>query len=283
MLAQTIQSEFDQLGYYYPIQALTAEQAQDYGQRIAALSESDQASVLGYRGQLNYLHVVCPYVDEIIRNPVVLDAIESLLGPNILVWGVSLFLKPPRSPGYVSWHQDLTYWGLSNDREVSAWFALGPVTRENGCMRFIPGSHRAGQINHRNTVNKSNILTCGQHADTDIDESSAIYAELDAGQVSLHHGYLLHASGPNTTDQPRIGLAVNYLSTTVRQSVAKTDFAMLVRGEDRFNHFQHLPQPKDELDEGGMSWHRKIIATHNETLYDGADNTDSAPKVETVE
>ncbi|MFV2031449.1 MAG: phytanoyl-CoA dioxygenase family protein [Gammaproteobacteria bacterium] len=279
---QTIQSEFDQLGYYYPLDALPKARAEDYGWRLAALSASERAPALGYRGQLNHLHVVCPYVNEMIRNPVVLDAVASILGPDILVWGVSLFLKPPHSAGYVSWHQDLTYWGLSNDREVSAWFALGAVTKENGCMRFIPASHKNGQIKHRDTVNDSNILTRGQHADIDIDEASAVYAELDAGQVSLHHGHLLHASGPNDTEQPRIGLVANYLSTSVRQSVAKTDFAMLVRGEDRFNHFQHLPEPKAEFDEAGMSWHRKMIAAHNEALYQGAENRDSAPEIESA-
>ncbi|MCH8105862.1 MAG: phytanoyl-CoA dioxygenase family protein [Proteobacteria bacterium] len=276
---RTIQSEYNQLGYYFPLNVLSEIQANDYGHRLAVLSQSDQAPVLGYRGQLNHLHVVCPYVNEIVRNSVVIDAVETILGPDILVWGVSLFLKPSHSPGYVSWHQDLTYWGLSNDQEVSAWFALGPVTRDNGCMRFVPGSHKLGQIEHQDTVNESNILTRGQHADIDIDESSAVYVELEAGQVSLHHGYLLHASGPNNTDQPRIGLSVNYLSTSVRQSVAKTDFAMLVRGEDRYNHFEQLPEPKGELDDEGMEWHRKIIATHNEALYDGAENTDSAPKL----
>ncbi len=274
---QTIQSEYNRLGYYYPLDALSSAQALDYAQRLTVLAESDQSAELGYRGQLNQLHAVCPFVNQIIRNPVILDAVESILGPDILVWGVSLFLKPPQSAGHVSWHQDLTYWGLSSEREVAAWIALGPVTRENGCMRFIPESHLNGQIDHSDTADESNILTRGQHADIAIDESSVVYAELDAGQVSLHHGHLLHASGPNSTDQPRVGLVINYLSTSVQQSVAKTDFAMLVRGEDRYSHFQHLPEPKGELDDEGLSWHRKMIAAHNEALYDGADNTDSAP------
>ncbi len=276
---RTIQSEYKQLGFYFPLNVLSEIQANDYGHRLAVLSQSDQAPVLGYRGQLNHLHVVFPYINELVRNSVVIDAVETILGPDILLWGVSLFLKPAHSPGYVSWHQDLTYWGLSNDQEVSAWFALGPVTRDNGCMRFVPGSHKLGQIEHQDTISKSNILTRGQHADIDIDESSAVYVELEAGQVSLHHGHLLHASGPNNTGQPRIGLSVNYLSTSVRQSVAKTDFAMLVRGEDRYHHFEQLPEPKGELDEEGLECHRKIIATHNEALYDGAANTDSAPKL----
>ena len=277
---QSIKSSYQKYGYYYPLNALEESQALDYAERLTRLSESEQASSLGYRGQLNNLHVICPFVNDIMRNNIILDAVETLLDSNLMVWAASLFLKPPRSQGHVSWHQDLTYWGLNNDQQVAAWIALGPVTRANGCMRFVPSSHKLGQIDHNDTVNETNILTRGQHADIEIDESKTDYVELKPGQVSLHHGHLLHASGPNNTDQARLGLSINYISTTVRQSVAKTDYAMLVRGEDRYNHFQHIPEPNGELDEQAMNWHRRIVGTHNETLYRGADNMDSAPKLE---
>jgi len=147
-------------------------------------------------------------------------------------------------------------------------------------MRFMPGSHKLGQIEHRDTVNDSNILTRGQHADIDIDENLALDVELEPGQASLHHGHLLHCSGANQTDQPRIGMVVNYISTSVRQAVASTDYAMLVRGVDEYNHFEHLPAPLGELDAKGLSWHRKMLAAHQEALYDGAANTESAPRLD---
>ena len=265
-------------GYYFPLNVLPALAAADIAAKLSAIASSQIAGSLGYRGQLNHLHVVCPYISDLVRSPVIVDAVELILGPDILAWGSSLFLKPPRSPGFVSWHQDLTYWGLNNDKEVSVWIALGPVYKDNGCMRFVPGSHKAGQIDHIDTVDDANILTRGQNADVEVKEDETVYVELDPGQASLHHGHLLHASGPNNTDQPRIGLVVNYISTDVKQSVSKTDFAMPVRGEDKFNNFIHLPEPAKELDESGLAWHRKIVIAHNDALYDGAENMDSAPK-----
>jgi ectoine hydroxylase-related dioxygenase (phytanoyl-CoA dioxygenase family) len=265
-------------GYYFPLNVLPALAAADIAAKLSAIASSQIAGSLGYRGQLNHLHVVCPYISDLVRSPVIVDAVELILGPDILAWGSSLFLKPSRSPGFVSWHQDLTYWGLNNDKEVSVWIALGPAYKDNGCMRFVPGSHKAGQIDHIDTVDDANILTRGQNADVEVKEDETVYVELDPGQASLHHGHLLHASGPNNTDQPRIGLVVNYISTDVKQSVSKTDFAMPVRGEDKFNNFIHLPEPAKELDESGLAWHRKIVIAHNDALYDGAENMDSAPK-----
>jgi non-heme Fe2+,alpha-ketoglutarate-dependent halogenase len=265
-------------GYYFPLDVLSLSVAAQIAAKLSAIASSEDVHTLGYRGQLNHLHVVCPYISDLVRSPVIVDAVESILGPDIFAWGSSLFLKPPNSPGFVSWHQDLTYWGLNNDNEVSVWIALGPVSKDNGCMRFVPGSHKAGQIDHVDTVDDSNILTRGQNANVEVNEDETVYIELSPGQASLHHGHLLHASGPNITDQPRIGLVVNYISTDVKQSVSKTDFAMLVRGKDKYNNFIHLPEPEEELDESGLAWHRKIVIAHNDALYDGAANMDSAPK-----
>ena len=276
MPVDQIKSHYQRDGFYFPLNAFSHDEATQYGQRVKEISESDLASQLGNRNQINQLHVVCPFINDIIRSPVILDAVESILGPNILVWGTSVFLKPPHSPGFVSWHQDLTYWGLNNDQEVSAWIALSPVTRMNGCMRFIPQSHKLGQIPHRDITDETNILTRGQHVDMTVDESKAVYAELEPGQVSLHHGYLLHASGPNHSDQPRIGMVINYISTSVSQVASNLDFAMLVRGEDQFHHFEEIPVPENEFDQAGLATHHHILSTLNNVLYQGAENKDSA-------
>ncbi len=276
MTPDNFKLSYERDGYYFPLNAIASDQALDYGRRIQAIAESDYADQLGNRGQINQLHVVSPFVNEIIRSPGILDAVETVLGPNILVWGTSVFLKPSHSPGFVSWHQDLTYWGLSNQQEIAVWLALGPVSRNNGCMRFIPGSHKLGQKPHRDVSDASNILTRGQHVDIGIDESQAVHAELAPGQASLHHGHLFHCSGANNTDQPRIGMVINYISTSVHQSASKVDFAMLVRGEDEHHNFEELPVPQAEFDEAGLATHNRIMSAHNEVIYDGAKNTDSA-------
>ena len=275
--ADSIKKLYAEQGYFFPLEVLFAEDADLLGRQLVSLGNSDWAKTLGYRGQLSQLHAISPAVNKLIRNPVILAAVESILGPDLMVWGSSVFMKPGNSPGFVSWHQDLTYWGLNNDREVAVWIALGPVNRDNGCMRFVRGSHKRGQLAHSDTFDETNILTRGQHVDLDIDEQDVVYVELEPGQASMHHGHLVHASGPNTTDQPRMGIVVNYIATSVSQAVAKSDYAMLVRGEDRFHNFLHLPEPKGELDEDAMHWHHRIMTAHQEALYDGAENQDSSP------
>ena len=279
MAPNDFKPRYERDGYYFPLTAFGADQATKYGRRVQEIANSNHACRLGNRGQINQLHVLCPFVNEIIRNPAILDAVESVLGPNLLVWGTSVFLKPPHSSGFVSWHQDLTYWGLNNEQEMSAWVAFGSVNQENGCMHFLPGSHNLGQKPHRDVVDASNILTRGQHAEVDVDESQTIPVELEPGQVSLHHGHLLHRSGPNNTDHHRVGMVINYISTSVYQSVADLDFAMLVRGVDEHHHFEELPVPKAEFDEDGFAMHDRMMAAHNNVLYDGARNMDSAAPV----
>ncbi|MBN34870.1 MAG: phytanoyl-CoA dioxygenase, partial [Rhodospirillaceae bacterium] len=176
---------------------------------------------------------------------------------------------------FVSWHQDLRYWGLSGDAEVAVWVALGAVHEEQGCMRFVPQSHRMDLLEHRDTFDEKNFLTRGQEAVIDIDESKTVLAELDPGQASLHHGRLLHASGPNRSDERRVGMVINYIAPEMRQTVGSRDFAMLVQGEDRFGHFEMIPEPTENFSAEGLAWHQRLLGAHNETIYDGAGVTET--------
>ncbi len=276
MIPYGFERDYRENGYYFPLNVLDPGKARDYSRRIREIAESDLAPRLGNRGQLNQLHVVCPFVNDIIRNPLILETVASILGPNLMVWGTSVFIKPPRSASYVSWHQDLTYWGLSNDQEIAVWLALGPANRHNGSMKFLPGSHLSGLKPHHDTADGDNLLTRGQRADFDVDESQAVHVELEPGQASLHHGHLLHASGPNNTDQPRLGLVINYITPEVSQTLVDTDFAMLVCGKDTHRHFTDIPIPGADFDEPGLAMHHRMMLSHNEAIYDGAKNTDSA-------
>ncbi len=257
-------------GYAFPVEIFSRRQAQSYRNTLEALESRAREGTVGNKDQLNYPHVIFRFANEIVRHRSILDAVETILGPDIMVWGATFFIKEPHSPSYVSWHQDLRYWGLDNeDGQVSAWVALSPVTVENGCMRFIPGSHKGELVDHHDTFSQTNFLTRGQEADIEIDESKVVHVPLEPGQASFHHGKLLHASAPNRSNERRIGFAINYIAPHVRQLVAKEDFAMLVRGEDRFGHFHHVPAPDSDLSESAMSWHQRILSAQNEALYDG--------------
>lgn len=257
-------------GYYFPLRALPAQEALACRAELEALEARIGKAKLGNRGQLNYAHVLFTFADALMRRPEILDAVEAILGPDILVWGTTLFTKEPHSPTYISWHQDLRYWGLNGDAEVSAWIALGPVNEANGCMRFVPGSHRLDLVPHRDTFSQDNFLTRGQEAEVAIDEEKTVLVELEPGEASLHHGRLLHASGPNGSDGRRIGMVINYIAPHMRQVVAPEDFAVLVRGSDRHGHFHHVPPPQADLSEDALAWHRRILDAQNKAMCDGA-------------
>lgn len=261
---------YEEKGYYFPLRAMPAEEALGCRAELEALEARIGKAKLGNRGQLNYAHVLFPFADAIMRRPEILDAVEAILGPDILVWGTTLFTKEPHSPTYISWHQDLRYWGLSGDAEVSVWVALGRVNRDNGCMRFVPGSHRLDLVPHRDTFSQDNFLTRGQEAQVEVDEDRTVMVELEPGEASLHHGRLLHASGPNESDGRRIGMVINYIAPHMRQVVAPEDFAVLVRGSDRHGHFHHVPAPQVDLSEDALAWHRRILDAQNQAMYDGA-------------
>ncbi len=269
--APGLEDRYRDEGCVFPVDVLSEAEAAAYRRRLEELERRAAGSKLGNKTQLNYPHVIFGFADEIVRHPRILDVVESFLGPDILVWGGTFFVKEPHTASFVSWHQDLRYWGLDDeDGQVSAWLALGPVTRENGCMRIVPGSHKGGLLAHRDTFDDQNFLTRGQEVDAEIDEGEVVHVELRAGQASFHHGRLLHGSGPNGSDERRIGFAINYIAPHVHQTVAKEDFAMLVRGEDRYGHFEQVPPPQADLAPEALAWHARILAAQNEVLYDGA-------------
>ena len=166
----------------------------------------------------NNAHIAFTFLDEIIHHPAVLDAVEDIIGPDILCWGTVLFIKEPESEAYVSWHQDLTYTPIKPHDGVSIWLALSPSNRETGCMRMLPGTHRDGIRTHQDTFGEHNVLTRGQNIDA-IDPDNAVDLVLEPGQMSLHHGRTIHGSAPNLGNERRIGVVVQqFIPPHVRET-----------------------------------------------------------------
>ena len=178
--------------------------------------------------------------------------------------------RPARSPSFVGWHQDLQYWGLDTDDLVSVWVALAPAAEAAGCMSVIPGSHRE-RLEHVETYHEHNMLTRGQELTIDIGSRSPVAMPLEAGQASIHHGRAAHGSGPNTTDDRRIGLSIQYMPTDTRQTLTEWDTAALVRGVDEYGHFEHGEPPEADLHPDAVAFHARAAEALRELIYAGSE------------
>src|SRR5437667_8998671 len=238
-------------GFLSPIAALTGEQAAYYRGKLEAFEKAVGGPLTSDGTDPRYrsrTHVLLTWVHTLARHPAILDAIEDLIGPNILVYTSTWFIKEPESAAIAAWHQDATYFGLRPYVHATAWLALTDATAGNGCMEFLPGSHRLGQLPHRAGVVASSVNRAGQAVVGQVEDATAVHVPLRAGEFSLHHTLLLHRSQPNRSSGRRIGLGISYVPTHVRHlgMVHKTP-AMLVRTVDTFGHFTLEPAPAADL------------------------------------
>ena len=237
---------FHRDGGLAPIRMLTPAEAAECRRRFDALEET-----IGDEAQSRFrikAHLPFPWLTALIHHPVLLDAIEDLIGPDLMVWGTSFFTKGARDRRFISWHQDSTYYGLEPPESVTAWIAFSDSTLESGCMRFIPGSHKGeGILPHVNTYDPDNLLSRGQTIEN-VDESRAKPLAVRAGEFSIHHNKTIHASDPNRSDDARIGFTVHFAPAHVRQAQFDGATATVVRGEDRFGHWQPDPVPARDFD-----------------------------------
>jgi ectoine hydroxylase-related dioxygenase (phytanoyl-CoA dioxygenase family) len=217
------------------------------------------------------VHLVLQLADELVHHSRILDAVEDIIGPNILAWDADFIIKNKEDPRYVSWHQDLTYWGLEPNEVVTAWVALSPSTVQSGCMRVMPASHEGGIAAHHDTFARDNLLTRGQEVTVEVDESRAVDIVLQPGQMSLHDGKLIHGSRPNRSEDRRIGFAIRYIPTSVRQVAGDKDSAMLVRGVDGFGNFEMEPRPQGDFEPSQIAVQSAIAARRSAVLYRGTD------------
>ncbi len=227
--------------------ATTILSTAEAGEHRAALDAGE--AVLGPLHYRDKVHTVMMSPFELATHPTVLDVVESLIGPDILLYNSTYIIKEPGTETYVSWHQDLTYWGLEDDdAQVSMWLALAPATVESGCMSMIPGSHLNGPAKHNKAPDDAdNVLLLGQRIE-DVDTSAAIAYPLAPGEASFHHGWTVHASGHNTSTDRRIGLNVQYLAPHNRQVSGDAMSAMVARGTDSHNNFGVDVAPARNLD-----------------------------------
>jgi non-heme Fe2+,alpha-ketoglutarate-dependent halogenase len=245
---------FEREGFVSPVRAMSERRAGWYRRRLEAF----EAAYPNDRLKLDQkAHMICPWVDEMIREPAVLDAVEDLIGGDILCWGTSLRAKQPNGKAFAGWHQDTAYADVRPIVVIVA-LALSRAGSEDGCIRAIPGSHRGKLLPHKEAFRTDSILSREQYIDAPVDEASAVDLALDPGEMALFNNAIIHSSRPNFGRDRRIIFLLEMVPTTAHQESPR-ESATLVRGEDVFGHFDVDPRPRKEMGQDELAaWHRAV-------------------------
>jgi non-haem Fe2+, alpha-ketoglutarate-dependent halogenase len=257
--------QYKKKGFVAPLAALSPDEAEHYRHRIERASAIDPQTAQRVLKMKSHLVFGC--LNELVHLPAILDAVESILGPDVLVWTSSMFAKNAASPDFVSWHQDMAYWGLDPPDIVTAWVALTDSGPDNGCMRVVPGTHRFDIVPHRDTFGANNMLSRGQEVAVAVDESAAVDIVLKPGEMSFHHARIVHGSRANHSSRPRIGFAIRYISPSVRQSTGAEDSVMVVRGKDTQKNFRYDPAPKADFDMEALAPYEEVCERSRRFLF----------------
>ena len=213
-------------------------------------------------------YIILPWAARLARDPRILDVVEDLLGPDLLVWTSTFFIKEPGTPTVAAWHQDVTYYGIEPAEEITVWLALTEASREAGCMEVLSADGRPRQMHHAAHVVENSINRAGQVIVEPLDESRPVAMALPAGSFSLHDGLCPHRSAPNRAGHRRVGLGFNYIRASTRPAGAFRTAAMLVRGTDHWNHFEPVAPPAAELDAAGLAAHERAVTLYRQTYQE---------------
>ena len=210
-------------------------------------------------------YITMPWALKVATNPRLLDMIEALLGPDLLLYTGTFFIKEANTETWADWHQDSAYHGYEPIEQVNAWIALTDATEVSGCMQVLPYENGPRLMHHKAHVVENSVNRAGQRIIEPIDNEKAVPMPLKAGECSFHHGLCPHRSGPNKASYRRIGLAFNYIPTYVRPTGSFPMSMMLVRGNDRWNHFGKVARPTNEFDEDAIAEHERVVKLYRET------------------
>jgi len=258
---------YNDYGFVAPIDVLSLEETAKIKKEIEYIEKNWPEELVGL-GR-NNLHYISPIFDQVCHNPKILDAVESIIGKDILVGGTTLFIKDPDNKGFVSWHQDAKYIGFEPYNWVTAWLAITDANEENGCMRMWPGSHKEKIKDHKDTYNENNLLTRGQTVkNVPIEKTTPNI--LKAGQLSLHHPMIVHGSGPNKSNQRRIGFVIqSYIGTNVDQVIGKV-YVQQARGKDIYKFHEHTKRPVELMSKKDIELKNKANEELSKIFYNDA-------------
>ena len=259
--------QYEDEGFVSPINIFSKEKAKEIRNEIEFI-EKIMPEELEKSGRYN-AHLISPLLDEVTHNSKILDAVESLIGKNILVCGTTLFIKNPYEKGFVSYHQDAKYIGLEPHNWVTAWVAITDSNEKNGCMRMWSGSHKDDLKDHNQMFNEGNLLTRGQTVNN-VPKEKVKPLILKAGQMSLHHPKVVHGSEQNKSNDRRIGFVIqSYIGTNVKQ-VLGINNVQLARGLDEFNYHKKIGRPNSLMDKNDLKIKKLENNNLQEIFYKGS-------------
>ncbi len=272
-LPEPLRDQYWQDGFLFPVPVMDAAEAGDMRAELEQIEaewlDAGLPQPLNTYKRIN-AHIVMPLATRIATHRGVLDAVEGVLGPDILVFSAEFFIKEPRTTQIVSMHQDLTYWGLGAiDGLVTAWVPLSPATPASGCMDFVRGSHKHAILPHEDTFDENNLLSRGQEVAVDVADEDKVAIEIHPGQMSLHHGLTIHGSGPNTSDDRRIAAVVRYMRPDVLPEGKQTE-VMLARGSDSTGRAALLPPPAANFEPKALARYEAIRQAQAKVMMKGA-------------
>ncbi|XP_078403198.1 putative alpha-ketoglutarate-dependent hypophosphite dioxygenase [Cetorhinus maximus] len=249
--ASELKNFYENNGYLTGLHILDKKELALATQNFSALEDKFGKVYTQY--SLHNVHLQYKWVMDLAANPLVLQAIIAVLGPNVILLDSRFICKYPASDvphkndvvPYVAWHQDIRYWGFDGGPVASMWLALDDVDEENGVLQVIPGSHKLGLQEHGTSTIPGNMLTSNQEIPKHLVEAEkAVLCPLKAGQMSIHDGLTVHFSEPNMSNRRRCGFVIRYIPTTaypIEDADRPRSFpaTVLVAGDDRFNHFRN--------------------------------------------
>ena len=259
--------KYNKNGFVSPIDVISTEEAYEVRKEIEYIEKKWPNELEGL-GR-NYVHLISPVFDKICHNSKILDAVESIIGKDILVCGTTLFIKNAYERGYVSFHQDAKYIGLEPLNWVTAWIAITDSNEENGCMRMWPGTHKDKIKFHNQKFDKNNLLTRGQTVENvPLEKTTPVI--LKSGKMSLHHPTIVHGSDLNKSSDRRIGFVIqSYIGTNVDQVLGKM-YVQLARGKDRFQYHHHVKRPIKLMNKENIILRKKANDELAKIFYKGA-------------
>ncbi len=271
VLSEADVRSFHERGFVSPVRVISESEAENCRRQLEAYEgETGKSAVetLHLKG-----HLYFNWMWQLAQHPRLVGAIADLAGPDLLIMASRFWIKDAQDRKFVSWHQDHAYFGLNPPTLITAWIALNEVTRHNGCMRVVPGSHKLGTQKHVETFHKDNLLSRGQEIQG-IDGDTAVDIVLKPGEMSIHHGHVFHSSEPNTSDDRRIGYALMFLPTHVQSTTGRRS-ATLVAGKDTYGYWDHDPYPTCDRDP--VIWDLMHKAASHYYNRDHKQDADKAP------